>query len=439
MSNANGIEAGQADARGTARRKKKFALALGAFIGVSLIAGALLLRANQPANIVIPPPAPLPKPNAYDFYVKAGNMTKPANSVFQLEDPPPQLVAEALRDNAPALRTLRQGFAFPFRYPPQRDMTAWNFALLGKSRELARHLVIESRAREKRGDHGGAMQSRLDGLRMFGDLPRGGIMIHQLAGSSSEDIVRRDILKISSRLSAPQSRAAAKRLETIYENRVPFVEIVREEKWTSLTTLKKYFAGPNWREKMRLDFERAGENKYKDKFAQLDAHALAKNCIEITDIAIANARLPYAAPQKPMPRNLDLYNALSAPYFRKWQLTFAGHEATNAMFFVGLALQAFRLENGSYPATLRELAPSYLARVPADPFGRGETLRYKRKTEREYSLYSIGPDGRDNGGQAVQENKVTRQSVFSDIDAKARGDLVFDPDPSEDFLDEYTF
>jgi hypothetical protein len=62
------------------------------------------------------------------------------------------------------------------------------------------------------------------------------------------------------------------------------------------------------------------------------------------------------------------------------------------------------------PARLEDLTPEYLPRVPADPFD-GKPLRLKRDGK-DVIVYSVGPDGQDDGG--------TRWDV-----TKNRGDLVF--------------
>jgi hypothetical protein len=65
----------------------------------------------------------------------------------------------------------------------------------------------------------------------------------------------------------------------------------------------------------------------------------------------------------------------------------------------GLAVERYRLARGALPGTLRDLVPTYLADVPADPFD-GKPLRYKR-LERGYVVYSVGPDGNDDGGKEL--------------------------------------
>lgn len=64
---------------------------------------------------------------------------------------------------------------------------------------------------------------------------------------------------------------------------------------------------------------------------------------------------------------------------------------------IALMLAAFKAEHGSYPASLAELSPAYLAEVPNDVFTE-KPLIYSR-TEKGYMLHSAGPNGVDDGGK----------------------------------------
>lgn len=66
-----------------------------------------------------------------------------------------------------------------------------------------------------------------------------------------------------------------------------------------------------------------------------------------------------------------------------------------------LALQLFAREHGgAYPDSLEELRPAYLSQIPADTFGKGEALRYRRESSPAgFNVWSIGPDGVDDLGK----------------------------------------
>lgn len=64
-----------------------------------------------------------------------------------------------------------------------------------------------------------------------------------------------------------------------------------------------------------------------------------------------------------------------------------------------LALRAYNLEEGELPEKLDILVPAYLTSVPIDPFN-GKQIGYS-KTKR--IIYSVGRDGRDDGGGNEQK------------------------------------
>jgi hypothetical protein len=70
------------------------------------------------------------------------------------------------------------------------------------------------------------------------------------------------------------------------------------------------------------------------------------------------------------------------------------------VLLVELAIRAFEKEQGRLPNAAAELVPDYLPAVPQDPFSDGP-LRYL-KTESDYVLYSIGPNGVDDGGRIAE-------------------------------------
>jgi hypothetical protein len=61
-----------------------------------------------------------------------------------------------------------------------------------------------------------------------------------------------------------------------------------------------------------------------------------------------------------------------------------------------LAAERFRQAKGRWPEKLQELVPDYLRAVPADPFD-GKELRFRQLAD-GIVIYTLGPDGRDNGG-----------------------------------------
>jgi hypothetical protein len=93
---------------------------------------------------------------------------------------------------------------------------------------------------------------------------------------------------------------------------------------------------------------------------------------------------------------------MSIGFIRNRQNAIDRTEQTLRNLHVAFALAVYRGEGGRYPARLEELAPKYLAAVPSDLFS-GKALVY-RPFEGGYLLYSIGVNGKDEGGRRGDDN-----------------------------------
>jgi hypothetical protein len=93
----------------------------------------------------------------------------------------------------------------------------------------------------------------------------------------------------------------------------------------------------------------------------------------------------------------DVLISLLMPAVRKVQGAYDRAEQVRRDLHVAFALAAYRADRGRYPAKLAELAPKYLAAVPGDLFS-GKPLVY-RPSEEGYLLYSVGVNGKDEGGR----------------------------------------
>ena len=84
------------------------------------------------------------------------------------------------------------------------------------------------------------------------------------------------------------------------------------------------------------------------------------------------------------------------------------------MVVAAVALERFKAEHGSYPDKLEELVPDFCKSVPMEPV-EGVALRY-RKTANSMVVYSVGVDGKDDGG--LQWNEIAGGSAL-------RGDIRY--------------
>jgi hypothetical protein len=85
------------------------------------------------------------------------------------------------------------------------------------------------------------------------------------------------------------------------------------------------------------------------------------------------------------------------------------------------AVEAYKKEHGRYPESLQSLVGSYLKKLPTDPYSDGKPFIYKGEGN-SYSLYSVGPNGKDDGGKMT--DKTHEFSYFS------KEDFVFSPQPA---------
>jgi len=86
------------------------------------------------------------------------------------------------------------------------------------------------------------------------------------------------------------------------------------------------------------------------------------------------------------------------------------------------ALEDYRLQNGHLPATLDALVPTFLPALPPDPVADGP-LHYVPSGDDDYLLYSIGWNGKDDGGVIARKPG----STAPDLD---NGDWVWASRPS---------
>lgn len=62
-----------------------------------------------------------------------------------------------------------------------------------------------------------------------------------------------------------------------------------------------------------------------------------------------------------------------------------------------IALKCYELGHRQLPATLNELTPDFLKSIPKD-YMDGQPLRYRLNAGGTFLLYSVGEDGKDDGG-----------------------------------------
>jgi len=92
----------------------------------------------------------------------------------------------------------------------------------------------------------------------------------------------------------------------------------------------------------------------------------------------------------------DMTRCLLTPVLLKIQISADQVEQHQRHLQLAIALALYHREKGLYPEKLSELIPKCLSTIPLDLFS-GKDVIYFR-TAKGYRLYSVGPNGKDDGG-----------------------------------------
>jgi len=90
-------------------------------------------------------------------------------------------------------------------------------------------------------------------------------------------------------------------------------------------------------------------------------------------------------------------SGMASPNFIKVFETVMRQETQRSLIIAAIALQRYRLRYGKLPPDLASLAPEFLPAVPVD-YMNGQPLHYRVEPDGSLRLYSVGLDGKDDGG-----------------------------------------
>lgn len=371
--------------------------------------------------------APLPHPNGYDYFIRAGEAFVPDhNSVDEVTSTKYPLAQEYpigpkeawLKENAKALHLLREGLKYPAWQP---DMPLnHQYPSYSDFRWLARALLVESHVYAERGQFDKAVSSVLDIMDFGYAVPRGGSLIASLVGNAITAMAIREMENLLPHLDAKTARATSFRLGTIYANRFPYYKTIQEDKRYGQDLLKNALKGADWRKQVAdfsdLSLAQAARLLLMSKEEYMDEYS------QLMDAQINAAHLPYAAMQPVTGfENSPADILISHTFSRRWIQARADTQSVLVMMM--LALRAYQLDHGNYPPTLQTLVPHYLRRVPLDPFSGLTPLRYRLEGEK-YFLWSIGPDGVNNNARPIKNKERGGRAQYHSWSSNAKGDIV---------------
>lgn len=93
-----------------------------------------------------------------------------------------------------------------------------------------------------------------------------------------------------------------------------------------------------------------------------------------------------------------LVSAIAIPNFSHAVETAVQGETERRLAITAIAIKRYQLQHGCAPATLAALTPGFLTETPIDPMS-GKPLCYRLNSDGSFALYSVGRDGKDDGGK----------------------------------------
>lgn len=284
----------------------------------------------------------LPSPNGYPILLKAGLsiISNPDGSIPTNHEVLKALVAT----NSQALQLLRVGLSYQCAVDTDAllaNSLANDFSEIMTIKSLSPALLNEGLLAEMENRSADAARSYLDAIRLGNQMSHGGFIFSRLTGIAGERIGFNQLVKLLPKLDCLQLTPIIADLERVDQNTVDWDEVLENENRFLRSQLGSSFEA--WKVIPELWLSRGVRRRTEQR------HLLG----------VARLRL----------------------------------------LIIELALRAYRCDQGQSPTSLISLVPKYLHSLPKDPFS-GRTIAY-RASGTNWVLYSVGPDGVDDGGKPV--------------------------------------
>ncbi|HKW28409.1 MAG TPA: hypothetical protein VJT54_03670, partial [Verrucomicrobiae bacterium] len=89
----------------------------------------------------------------------------------------------------------------------------------------------------------------------------------------------------------------------------------------------------------------------------------------------------------------------------------AAAEVARNVVITAIAIKRYQIRHDQLPDSLAQLVPYFLQSVPMD-YMDGQPLRYRRNADGTFLLYSIGENGKDDGGNPALEQGVESSNYY---------------------------
>lgn len=372
--------------------KQRIVRIVGVAAALTGVVAAWLFFVGVNPDIQIPEKT-LPTSNAYNLYLEAATALPSSHTI----------TPEERKRFLPLFqRALKQSCVVPPEWRVEdfaRDERAFG--------ELGWFLAAEGETQLQKGDFRGALQTGLWLMRLGTDLSHGAAERMAFRGMQIMRAAYPILIEALDRVTPGERKNAMRQLERYYQERDTLTEILQQGQYQGIAELRECFHDTNALEFLNIatPLRRMplGTELIPTVATGVATLAQTKTVVlnhyqEYRNRLVEWARRPYREGDNPpeMPPDAaqpDLYqNPLR---FRRAD---DDSRTRSGMLLLIFALATCHDRNDRYPMSLPELvAAKYLKELPVDPYT-GEPFRYKSISADQYVLYSIGPDGKDDGG-----------------------------------------
>ncbi len=309
------------------------------------------------------------------------------------------LLLEFIQRNEPVYALLREAATRPNcqfgRYDAIGDSAPQMLPELSIMRSLARMCAIRALREARQGNPGQACQWLAETVRLANRLQNDPLLIAGLVRSAIMGIANETAwsLVCLGAIPDPLPPGLFEALDTV----------ARRDLWAKHYEAERCFSNRSFHPGVSLQSLLLGPAlELPNQLRINDLMRAVTACVREEDHAARQARMewintvyPHKKPQYWRPWRLmsDMLGPAMIRSMSAMERALAQTAATRVLLLLG----RYHTAHGVYPATLDELAADHGAPLPLDPFS-GKPLVY-RQEGRGFTLYSLGEDGQDNGGQ----------------------------------------
>ncbi|WP_169974784.1 hypothetical protein [Tautonia rosea] len=320
-----------------------------ATLGIVSIGAIVLALAQQSGP---PSPPPIPDPNGFDLLVRAGLMIEgsPPNEGTIDEADPVELRVWVLA-NQDALELADEGLELPSGVPLSFTQADAEMRELGTLRMLARLMLADAIVAQEEGRIDEAAERCFAILGLSRNGTRNGLLLHALVGVAIERTGVEGLRSLRDDLDMEQCRRISREVMAFDAERPDIEKTIALETAWGLETAPR-----------GLKFARTFVPGVRGKLDGLLIPALDAG------------------------RNSWLRASTMA-----------------RLLAIDLAIRGFEARHNAPPDRLDQLVPDFFEKLPTDPFTGGPFVYRASEAAPGFVLYSVGPDGQDDGGTPYAE------------------------------------